>query len=92
MMASRLHEILRSAEVDRLHSHFAGNASIVAMLCRCLDGPQWSFTVHGPEDIEPRNFPRLAALARCADPVVAISKHTAAAIKCSLEWNTGRFV
>lgn len=81
MMASRLYEILKSAGVDRLHSHFAGNASMVAMLCRSLGGPQWSLTVHGPEDIAPANLPRLAALMRLADPILTISEHTAAAVK-----------
>jgi glycosyltransferase involved in cell wall biosynthesis len=37
-------------------------------------------TVHGPEDVDPVNWSRLAVLTRFADPVLAISRHTAAAI------------
>lgn len=80
MIASRLYEALKSARVERLHSHFAGNASIVAMLCRHFGGPRWSITVHGPEDVDPVNSSRLAVLTQFADPVLAISRHTAAAI------------
>jgi glycosyltransferase involved in cell wall biosynthesis len=80
MIASRLYEALTAARVERLHSHFAGNASIVAMLCRLFGGPRWSMTVHGPEDVDPVNWSRLAVLTRFADPILAISRHTAAAI------------
>ncbi|MGB3239549.1 MAG: glycosyltransferase [Geitlerinemataceae cyanobacterium] len=38
--------------VDRVHAHFGTNPTAVAMLCRVLGGPPYSFTVHGPEEFD----------------------------------------
>jgi glycosyltransferase involved in cell wall biosynthesis len=38
--------------VDHVHAHFATNPAAVAMLCRMLGGPRYSFTVHGPDDFD----------------------------------------
>jgi glycosyltransferase involved in cell wall biosynthesis len=38
--------------VTHVHSHFGTNAPAVAMLCRVLGGPPYSFTVHGPQDFD----------------------------------------
>ncbi len=61
--------------VDHVHAHFATNPATVALLCRDLGGPTFSFTFHGPEFFE---FPTHAALgikvAR-AEFTVAISHH-----------------
>ena len=35
-----------------VHAHFGTNSPIVAMLCRVLGGPTYSFTVHGPEEFD----------------------------------------
>jgi len=35
-----------------LHAHFGTNSATVAMLCRELGGPPFSFTVHGPEEFD----------------------------------------
>jgi glycosyltransferase involved in cell wall biosynthesis len=43
---------LREAGSEHLHAHFAMNAATVAMLTRVLGGPEYSFTVHGPEDFD----------------------------------------
>ena len=37
-------------DVDHLHAHFGTNAATVALLCRVLGGPSYSFTVHGSEE------------------------------------------
>ena len=37
---------------DRVHAHFGTNAAAVALLCRTLGGPPYSFTVHGPEEFD----------------------------------------
>jgi colanic acid/amylovoran biosynthesis glycosyltransferase len=34
----------------RLHAHFGTNSAEVAMLTRLLGGPEYSFTVHGPDE------------------------------------------
>ncbi|MBE9114643.1 glycosyltransferase [Lusitaniella coriacea LEGE 07157] len=46
-----LHWFARS-RVDRVHAHFGTNSTTVAMLCRELGGPPYSFTVHGPEEFD----------------------------------------
>jgi glycosyltransferase involved in cell wall biosynthesis len=35
-----------------VHAHFGTNPATVALLCRALGGPPWSFTVHGPEEFD----------------------------------------
>ena len=43
---------LRVAGIQHLHAHFGTNPVEVAMLVHALGGPQWSFTVHGPEEYD----------------------------------------
>jgi colanic acid/amylovoran biosynthesis glycosyltransferase len=38
--------------IAHLHVHFGSNSTAVAMLCRLLGGPPYSFTVHGPEEFD----------------------------------------
>ncbi|HEY9617743.1 MAG TPA: glycosyltransferase [Microcoleaceae cyanobacterium] len=40
------------AKVQHVHAHFGTNSTTVAMLCRALGGPTYSFTVHGPEEFD----------------------------------------
>jgi colanic acid/amylovoran biosynthesis glycosyltransferase len=43
--------------VEHLHVHFGTNSATVALLCRLLGGPSYSFTVHGPEEFDaPRAY------------------------------------
>jgi len=42
----------RRDRVDHLHAHFGTNSATVALLCRRLGGPPYSFTVHGPEEFD----------------------------------------
>jgi colanic acid/amylovoran biosynthesis glycosyltransferase len=46
------------ADIQHVHVHFGTNSTMVAMLCRELGGPSYSFTVHGPEE-----FDRVSGLA-----------------------------
>jgi glycosyltransferase involved in cell wall biosynthesis len=39
-------------EITHVHAHFGTNSATVAMLCRVLGGPTYSFTVHGPEEFD----------------------------------------
>jgi glycosyltransferase involved in cell wall biosynthesis len=50
--ACRIVPWLRESEAGRLHAHFGTNSAEVAMYARCLGGPPFSFTVHGPEEFE----------------------------------------
>ena len=42
----------RRDRVEHIHAHFGTNSTVVAMLCRVLGGPPYSFTVHGPEEFD----------------------------------------
>ncbi len=50
--ACRLAQWCRASGVDWLHAHFGTNSATVALLCRALGGPPFSFTVHGPEEFD----------------------------------------
>jgi colanic acid/amylovoran biosynthesis glycosyltransferase len=50
--ACRLAPWLRESKAGRLHAHFGTNSAEVALYARCLGGPPFSFTVHGPEEFE----------------------------------------
>lgn len=48
--AVALRRRLRRAPVDHIHAHFSTNAAAVAMMCRAMGGPPYSFTAHGPDE------------------------------------------
>ena len=58
---------------DHVHAHFGTNSAAVALLCRELGGPSYSFTVHGPEEFDWPEALRLDEKIRRAAFVVAIS-------------------
>lgn len=43
---------LKRDGIRHVHVHFGTNSTMVAMLCRVLGGPTYSFTVHGPEEFD----------------------------------------
>lgn len=43
---------LAEAGVQHLHAHFGTNPAAVALLCRTIGGPPYSFTVHGPQEYD----------------------------------------
>lgn len=42
----------RQLGITHAHAHFGTNAAATAMLARCMGGPTYSFTVHGPEEFD----------------------------------------
>ena len=50
--AALLRHELSERGIDHVHAHFGTNPAAVAMLCRELGGPSYSFTVHGPEEFD----------------------------------------
>jgi colanic acid/amylovoran biosynthesis glycosyltransferase len=50
--ACRLVSWLRESGAERVHAHFGTNSAEVVTYTRCLGGPPFSFTVHGPEEFE----------------------------------------
>jgi glycosyltransferase involved in cell wall biosynthesis len=43
---------LAQSKAEHLHAHFGTNSAMVAMLCREVGGPPYSFTAHGPEEFD----------------------------------------
>jgi colanic acid/amylovoran biosynthesis glycosyltransferase len=50
--ACSLARSVKRAGCGHVHAHFGTNSATVAMLCRELGGPPFSFTVHGPEEFD----------------------------------------
>ena len=71
--ACRIRVWLMATRVDHLHAHFGTNSAEIAMLVHALGGPDWSFTVHGPEEFDKPYFIGLAEKIRWSAFVVAIS-------------------
>jgi len=73
--ACRIEPWLRAAGIQHVHAHFGTNPAEVAMLQHVLGGPQWSFTVHGPEEFDKCELIGLAEKIRRCAFVVAISSY-----------------
>jgi len=43
---------MRDAGISHVHAHFGTNSAEVALLIRLLGGPEYSFTVHGPDEFD----------------------------------------
>jgi len=56
-----------------IHAHFGTNSAEVVMLANALGGPEYSFTVHGPEEFDKPQFLGLGEKIRRSAFVVAIS-------------------
>jgi glycosyltransferase involved in cell wall biosynthesis len=67
---------LDDSGASHLHAHFATNSTAVAMLCRVLGGPPYSFTMHGPEEFDSPRALSLSDKIHHAAFVVAISEFT----------------
>jgi len=66
---------LKERGCQHLHAHFGTNSTAVAMLCRVLGGPPYSFTVHGQEELDLPGPNSLINKIRLAAFVVAISSY-----------------
>ena len=62
--------------IEHIHTHFGTNSATVAMLCRLLGGPTYSFTMHGPEEFDAPRGNCLREKIRHARFVVAICEFT----------------
>lgn len=60
--------------VAHLHAHFATNPAAVAVLCRVLGGPPFSFTAHGAACFEAAASHKLGRKVELASFVVAVSE------------------
>lgn len=75
MEACKFLEQVSNVPVTHIHAHFGTNSTEVAMLVRCLGGPPYSFTVHGPEEFDKPGGLHLAEKIMHAKFVVAISSY-----------------
>jgi colanic acid/amylovoran biosynthesis glycosyltransferase len=73
--AAVLREWLDAAGVEHLHAHFASNPAAVAMLCRVLGGPPFSFTAHGTDDFDRAPYLALDEKLRRAAFAVTVSHY-----------------
>jgi glycosyltransferase involved in cell wall biosynthesis len=62
--------------ITHLHTHYATNSATVAMFCRLMGGPSYSFTMHGPEEFDAPRANCLRDKIHYATFVVAISEFT----------------
>jgi glycosyltransferase involved in cell wall biosynthesis len=79
--AAALLRILRRRKVEHLHVHSGTHAAAVARLARCLGGPTYSMTVHGPDEFDAPRGLSLAAKVADAAVVMAVSDFAAAQIR-----------
>lgn len=64
-----------AAGVEHVHVHFSTNSAAVAMLSKRLGGPDYSFTVHGPDELIDPVANALALKAEHARAVIAITDY-----------------
>ena len=63
----------QAKQISHVHVHFGTNPATVALLCRVLGGPTYSFTVHGPEEFDcPESLHLRTKIEHC-NFVVAVS-------------------
>jgi colanic acid/amylovoran biosynthesis glycosyltransferase len=74
--AAHLARVLRRLQVDHLHAHDSGPPTAVALLASVLSGRPYSFTVHGPPEIDSPRGLRLEVKVAHAAFVVAVSNWT----------------
>lgn len=73
--ACRILPWLRESGALHVHAHFGTNSAEVVMLAHVLGGPDWSFTVHGPEEFDQPRFLGLDEKIRRSAFVVAVSSY-----------------
>lgn len=50
LQAIHLRQVSAALGIEHIHVHFSTNATAVAMLCKSVGGPSYSFTAHGPDE------------------------------------------
>lgn len=75
MQAAALRRAAAKAGIDHIHCHYCTNTAAVAMLCRLIGGPRYSFTVHGPDELVDLPGVGIRAKIGHAHAVVAITDY-----------------
>ena len=74
--AIKLRKLVERDRIDHIHTHFSTNAAAVALLCKRLGGPGFSFTAHGPDEFVDWGQSSLAFKVAEAQFAVAISHYS----------------
>ncbi|MEM6357592.1 MAG: glycosyltransferase family 4 protein [Pseudomonadota bacterium] len=69
--ACRIRTWLEDRPAAHLHAHFGTNSAEIACLVHHLDGPPWSFTVHGMDEVD--NAKKLHFRTKVADAAFAVA-------------------
>lgn len=75
MQAAALRRATARGGITHVHCHFCTNATAVAMLCRRMGGPRYSFTVHGPDELIDLPGAGIRAKIAHASAVIAITRY-----------------
>jgi len=68
-----LYRAAGAKNIEHIHAHYSTNTAAVALLCQELGGPSYSFTVHGPDELDaPQHNSTALKIAKAAF-VVAIT-------------------
>ena len=73
--ACRIRRWIEDSGPTHLHAHFGTNSAEVALLVHLLDGPSFSFTIHGQDEIEGAKQLHFPAKVGGAKFVVAVSAY-----------------
>jgi colanic acid/amylovoran biosynthesis glycosyltransferase len=79
--AALLKQWLREGRFAHVHAHFATNSATVAMLCRELGGPPFSFVAHGIDAFEQAGQLEIREKLHSAAMAMAVSEHGAEALR-----------
>ena len=75
--AALLKRWLIDGRFEHVHAHFGTNSTTVAMLCRTIGGPPFSFTVHGIDSVDLNGDAAIRAKVAAAAMVMSVSRHGA---------------
>ena len=73
--AATLRRETAKAGISHVHCHYCTNSAAVAMLCRLMGGPRYSFTVHGPDELIDLPGVGIRAKIEKAHAVIAITRY-----------------
>ncbi|TDF84110.1 glycosyltransferase [Pseudomonas sp. H9] len=73
--ACRVLQWMQAFGAEHVHAHFGTNSTEVVMLANALGGPNYSFTVHGPEEFDKPQFLYLGEKVQRAAFVAAVSSY-----------------
>lgn len=72
---------MKRQEIDHVHVHFGTNPAAVATIMRAMGGPPYSFTVHGPDELDAPLGLALGKKMEDAAFVVAITDYCAGQLR-----------